>query len=142
MPDRSAPPRQRYVEGEEPGYTRRHRGKGWQYLTSMGRAVRSAAVIARLNALALPPAYRDAWYALDADAHGRTRLKPLLDEVAGQLVNTPAVARKSYVHPQVIEAVLDPPQRDWRLPRATRWLTRGERGLLALLAEPDRARGP
>ena len=328
-----AEPRLRYVEGEEPGYTRRRRGKGWQYLTATGRPVRSEAVIARLEAVALPPAYRDAWYARDAAAHlqatgidargrkqyryhpqfraareddkfascaafgaalpairraverdlarrdlakarvvaavvrlldrgkvrvgntqyarsnksfgattllgrharvssarvlldyvgkggirhrigiadarlarvvrrcqdlpgqelfqyfgaddalhpvssedvndwlrendglndedgfsakhfrtwgasviafealarakGRTRLKPLLAEVAGQLGNTPAVARKSYVHPRIIEAVLDPPERDWRLPRATRWLSRGERGLIAFLGEKE-----
>ncbi len=322
-----AAPRLRYVDGEEPGYTRRRRGKGWQYLTATGRPVRSAAVIARLEALALPPAYSDAWYARDAEAHlqatgidadgrkqyryhpefraareddkfaqcadfgaalpairraverdlarrdlanarvvaavvrlldrgqvrvgnaayarrnksfgattlrsrharvtaqrvlldyvgksgirhrigiadarlarvvrrcrdlpgqelfqycgadgelhpvsshdvndwlrehggngfsakhfrtwgasviayealararGETRLGPLLTEVAERLGNTPAVARKSYVHPRVIEAALDPPPRDWRLPRATRWLSRGERGLLEFLHE-------
>ena len=327
MAQRPAPPRLRYVEGEEPGYTRRRRGKGWQYLTARGRPVRSAKVIARLQALALPPAYCDAWYARDPAAHlqatgidargrkqyryhpefraaredekfggcaafgralpairraverdlarrdlakprvvaavvrlldrgtvrvgnaayarqnksfgattlrnrharvssarvvldyvgksgirhrigiadarlarvvrrcqdlpgqelfqyvgadgmlhpvssqdvndwlrdnggegfsakhfrtwgasviafeaqaragGRTRLKPLLAEVAERLGNTPAVARKSYVHPRIVEAVLDPPERDWRLPRASRWLTRAERGLIGFLAE-------
>lgn len=331
MADKPKPARLRYVEGEEPGYTRRRRGKGWQYLTARGRPVRSPAVIARLEALALPPAYSDAWYARDAAAHlqatgidargrkqyryhpefraaregdkfarclafgaalpairraverdlgqrdlvktrvvaavvrlldrgkvrvgnteyaktnksfgattlrnrharvsaarvlldyvgksgirhrigiadarlarlvrrcrdlpgqelfqyvgadgalhpvssqdvndwlrdngglgegegfsakhfrtwgasviafealaragGRTALKPLLAEVAERLGNTPAVARKSYVHPRIIEAALDPPQRDWRLPRASRWLTRGERGLINFLSE-------
>ena len=59
----------RYVEGSEPGYTRRRKGKTWQYLTPDGRVLRSARTIARLNAIALPPAYTDAWFARDAQAH-------------------------------------------------------------------------
>lgn len=321
----------RYVEGTEPGYTRRCKGEGWEYLTPEGRVLRSPRLIARLNAIALPPAYTDAWFARDANAHlqatgydargrkqyryhpafrskredekfgrcmdfggilprirkaverdlarrdlsrerivaavvrlldlgkvrvgnesyarsnksygattlrgrhvrvagarvrldyvgksgirhrigledarlarvvrrcqdlpgqvlfqyqdadgathpvtsgdvnewlrangaegftakhfrtfgasalafgllaqagGRTRLKPLLTEVSARLGNTPAVARKSYIHPAVIEAALDPPERDWRLPRANRWLSPAERGLIAFLTE--RCRG-
>jgi DNA topoisomerase I len=59
----------RYVEGTEPGYTRRKRGKGWQYLGPGGKIVTAQSVIKRLDALALPPAYSDAWYAKDARAH-------------------------------------------------------------------------
>jgi DNA topoisomerase I len=59
----------RYVEGTEPGYTRRKRGKGWQYLGPGGKILTSQSVIKRLDALALPPAYVDAWYAKDARAH-------------------------------------------------------------------------
>lgn len=321
----------RYVEGTEPGYTRRRKGEGWEYLTPKGRVLRSPSLIARLDAIALPPAYTDAWYARDAGAHlratgydargrkqyryhpafrtrredekfgrcmefgailprirkaverdlargdlarerivaavvrlldlgkvrvgnenyarsnksygattlrnrhvrvtgarvrldyvgksgirhrigledarlarvvrrcqdlpgqmlfqyqdgqgdshpvtsgdvndwlrangakgftakhfrtwgasalafgllakagGKTKLKPLLTEVSARLGNTPAVARKSYIHPAVIEAVLDPPERDWRLPRATRWLSPAERGLIAFLADRCRA---
>lgn len=317
----------RYVDGTEPGYTRRRKGEGWEYLTPEGRVLRSPRLIARLDAIALPPAYTDAWYARDATAHlqatgydargrkqyryhpafrsqredekfgrcmdfgtilprirkaverdlarrdlsrervvaavvrllelgkvrvgnesyartnrsygattlrnrhvkvagarvrldyvgksgirhrigledarlarlvrrcqdlpgqmlfqyegadgeahpvtsgdvndwlrangaegftakhfrtwgasalafgllaqagGRTKLKPLLVEVSARLGNTPAVARKSYIHPAVIEAAIDPPDRDWRLPRATRWLSPSERGLIAFLTE-------
>lgn len=65
-------------------------------------------------------------------------LKPMLALVSDRLGNTPAVARKSYVHPAVValaagkgeELGLHLPQ---RLPRQTRWLTRMERGLLDLL---------
>ncbi len=315
----------RYVDGEEPGYTRRKSGKGWVYLTSTGKRVSAAPLIARLNSLALPPAYTDAWYARDARAHlqatgidaagrkqyryhpefraaredakygrcgefgealakirkaverdlarrdlskdrvvaavvrmldigkvrvgneayaqanksfgattlrnrhakvagekvildyvgksgkrhrlamtdrrlaalvkrtqdlpgqslfqyengdgslhpvsssdvndwlrehgvgdftakhfrtwgasaiayealanasGAAKLKPILAEVAEKLGNTPAIARKSYVHPEIIDAVLDPPAWDWTLPRATQWLSRPERGLMAFL---------
>ena len=59
----------------------------------------------------------------------------LMDEVSDKLGNTPAIARKSYVHPAVV-ALVDRQQK-WRqglkLPRKTRWLSREERGLLKLL---------
>ncbi len=68
-------------------------------------------------------------------AEGRLTLKDLMEQVAGQLGNTPAVTRKSYVHPAVIALVEE--QEEWRanlqLPRATTWLTREERGLIELL---------
>lgn len=69
-------------------------------------------------------------------------MKCLLDCVSGQLGNTPAVARKSYIHPAVL-ALLDR-QEEWRdtvkLPRATRWLTREERALVEILEATPSAR--
>lgn len=69
------------------------------------------------------------------DASDPITIGALLDCVSDKLGNTPAIARKSYIHPAVIELV--DRQEDWRgetdLPRATRWLTRAERGLIALL---------
>lgn len=59
----------RYVEPGECGYFRRRRGESWQYLTANGAVIRSAPLIKRLDALALPPAYHDAWFARDAAAH-------------------------------------------------------------------------
>ncbi|UVI39158.1 DNA topoisomerase IB [Qipengyuania spongiae] len=68
---------------------------------------------------------------------GNVPMKELLSSVAGQLGNTPAVTRKSYIHPAVFELMGD--QETWRaslkLPRATRWLTREERGLIEMLEE-------
>jgi len=54
-----------------------------------------------------------------------------IKHVAGVLGNTPAVCRKAYVHPVVIEAF----GRGERMPsaRASRWLSAEERGTLALL---------
>ena len=76
-------------------------------------------------------------YALVADAKQKLTLKALLEDVSSRLGNTPAVARRSYVHPAVI-ALLDR-QVEWRetlrLPRSTQWLSRHERGLIALLEE-------
>ena len=58
-----------------------------------------------------------------------------------RLGNTPAIARRSYIHPAVIALVER--QEEWRaslrLPRATRWLSRAERGLIALLEEAPAA---
>lgn len=69
-------------------------------------------------------------------------LKSVLETVCDKLGNTPAVARRSYIHPAVIDLVGRPGT--WvdraALPRATRWLSREERGLLALLAEQPSAK--
>lgn len=68
---------------------------------------------------------------------GHVPIKVLLDRVSERLGNTPAIARKSYIHPAVIARVDG--QEEWRenlkLPRATKWLSREERGLLALLED-------
>jgi DNA topoisomerase-1 len=70
-----------------------------------------------------------------AGAQETLTIKAVLDVVARRLGNTPAVTRRSYVHPAVIDLVER--QETWRealrLPRETRWLTREERGLIALL---------
>ena len=75
------------------------------------------------------------------DGEGAMPIKALLDCVAERLGNTPAVTRKSYIHPAVIDLV--DRQEEWRanvrLPRATRWLTREERGFLGLLEESPAA---
>ena len=74
-------------------------------------------------------------FGLLADADGQLTLKALMEEVSERLGNTPAIARKSYVHPAVIALVER--QAKWRralkLPRKTKWLSREERGLLELL---------
>lgn len=63
-------------------------------------------------------------------------LKTMLAPVTERLGNTPAIARKSYVHPALISLVKDG-QDAFRaalsLPRSTRWLSRSERGLISFL---------
>lgn len=75
-------------------------------------------------------------YAALADSDGQVRMRDVLAQVAARLGNTPAVARNSYVHPLLL-AILSGEvawQAEWaRRPRATRWLSRNERGFLALL---------
>ncbi len=76
--------RLRYIERFDKGYTRKREGDGWRYFEPNGRAVRAKSIIARLNALALPPAYEDAWYcpylnghiqAVGTDAKGRRQYR-------------------------------------------------------------------
>ena len=80
-------------------------------------------------------------FELLAKSTGKITVKALAQEVSDRLGNTPAIARKSYIHPAVL-ALIDR-QEDWRrtlrLPRATRWLTRHERVLIALLEEAPAA---
>jgi DNA topoisomerase-1 len=74
-----------------------------------------------------------------ATGTGRVTMGVMLEHVAEHLGNTPAIARSSYIHPAVIDRIEG--QEQWRkglrLPRATRWLTRAERGLIVFLEEAD-----
>jgi DNA topoisomerase-1 len=58
-----------FLDDSTPGITRRRRGGAWAYFTPEGAPIRDEAEVARLNRIALPPAYRDAWYAPRGDAH-------------------------------------------------------------------------
>lgn len=75
-----------------------------------------------------------------AEARGALTMKALMEEVSGRLGNTPAIARKSYVHPVVL-GLLDCQvgfRAGLRLPRKTRWMTRYERALVRFLEEGAR----
>ena len=76
------------------------------------------------------------------DTHGRTTLKELLAIVSDELGNTPSIARKSYVHPALIDLAKSGATWDasMRLPRSMRHLDRYERGLIAFLDQLDAAR--
>jgi len=62
-------------------------------------------------------------------------LKTLLEPVTEALGNTPAIARKSYVHPALIALVKEGQAalRSTPMPRSTQYLSRAERGLIAFL---------
>ena len=65
-------------------------------------------------------------------------LNAMLEPVTEALGNTPAIARKSYVHPSLVALAKDRQAQaefraELRLPRATRYLSRAERGLIAFL---------
>ncbi|MCK8094829.1 DNA topoisomerase IB [Pseudoalteromonas sp. 1CM17D] len=74
-------------------------------------------------------------------AKGALSLKSMLESVSEQLGNTPAIARKSYVHPDLIALCKEDVQTQtaWReslsLPRKTKYLSRYERGFLAFLKD-------
>lgn len=59
----------------------------------------------------------------------------ILDCVAAGLGNTPAVVRKSYVHPVLVEMARSGERPAGPLPRNTKWLSATERGLIALLEQ-------
>jgi DNA topoisomerase I len=58
-----------YVDDSLPGITRRRAGRGWAYYLPGGERITDRDEIDRLNAIGLPPAYRDAWYCIDATGH-------------------------------------------------------------------------
>jgi DNA topoisomerase-1 len=71
-----------------------------------------------------------------ASAEHDLTLNAMLEPVTEQLGNTPAIARKSYVHPQLIALIKQGQSRfrkALRLPRAAAHLSRAERGLIAFL---------
>jgi DNA topoisomerase-1 len=59
----------RYVTDEQPGITRRRRGRGFSYLAPDGTTIRDRDERRRIEALAIPPAYRDVWICADPNGH-------------------------------------------------------------------------
>ena len=58
-----------YVDTEEPGITRRKIRDHWAYFAPDGQRITDRGEIDRLNKIALPPAYTDAWYCPDPAGH-------------------------------------------------------------------------
>ncbi|WMJ71160.1 DNA topoisomerase IB [Stenotrophomonas sp. 24(2023)] len=76
MPSPLTPERQaarqaglRYVDDTLPGISRRRAGTGFAYRDADGHAVRDAATLQRIRALAIPPAYTAVWICARADGH-------------------------------------------------------------------------
>ena len=72
------------------------------------------------------------------DRDGAPNVKAMCAPVAEALGNTPAISRKSYIHPSLIELCKAAGEiKAWRkrivLPRRTKYLSREERGLIAFL---------
>jgi DNA topoisomerase-1 len=59
----------RYVSDEQPGYTRKRRGKKFVYFDTEGKEIRDETRILRLNRLAIPPAYKDVWICPSPNGH-------------------------------------------------------------------------
>ncbi|HTG64063.1 MAG TPA: DNA topoisomerase IB [Sphingomicrobium sp.] len=59
----------RHSSDSEPGYTRKRHGRYWQYFDDKGKRLTNRDEIERLNAIALPPAYTDAWFCKDDNGH-------------------------------------------------------------------------
>jgi len=58
-----------YVTDTDPGYARRRFGDWFEYYDERGREIEDEAVIARIDALAIPPAYTDVWICPDPRGH-------------------------------------------------------------------------
>lgn len=74
----------RYVDDRMPGIRRKRSGRTFRYVDASGKPVRDAATLARIKALAIPPAYRDVWIcpvpnghlqATGRDARGRKQYR-------------------------------------------------------------------
>jgi DNA topoisomerase I len=61
--------RLRRSDCSSPGLTRRRRGRGFSYLDERGEPVTGDELIARLNELAIPPAWREVWICRDPLGH-------------------------------------------------------------------------
>lgn len=86
------PPALHYVADSAPGFSRKRLNGAVVYFDEQGRRIRDKTVIQRINALAIPPAYREVWICPDPlghlqatgrDARGRKqyRYHPLWREV-------------------------------------------------------------
>ena len=76
--------RLRRVDCSGPGIARRRRGRGFEYLDQDGKRVTDPDVVARINELAIPPAWEDVWIcphpmghiqATGVDARGRKQYR-------------------------------------------------------------------
>jgi DNA topoisomerase I len=103
-----------YVSDAMPGIRRRRVGNSFRYLSPRCRAVRDAQTLRRINALAVPPAYREVWIcrtprghlqATGRDARGRKQYRyhqawravrdcAKFDRMAAFVVALPALRRR------------------------------------------------
>jgi len=70
--------------------------------------------------------------AASSDQEAERNLRKAIGESSAALRNTPAVSRKSYVHPGVVEVYPEKRELDWDRSSRRRWLSPEERATLAL----------
>jgi DNA topoisomerase-1 len=58
-----------YVEDTEPGFTRQRQGRGFRYVDSRGRAIKTARVLNRIRSLVIPPAWTNVWICKRPSGH-------------------------------------------------------------------------
>ncbi len=81
-------PRLRRADCSGPGFSRRRRGRGFEYRDERGERIRDAEVVERIRGLVIPPAWTDVWICSDPLGHI-------------QAVGTDAAGRRQYLyHPQ------------------------------------------
>src|SRR5438876_2974841 len=59
----------RYVNDERPGYSRRAKGKDFEYLDAEGKPIRDEQRLLRIKRLAIPPAWTEVWICPAANGH-------------------------------------------------------------------------
>jgi len=80
---------------------------------------------------------------LGANERNKVSVATMIEPVAEALGNTVAISRKSYVHPALVEAAKERPRDPLpgiERPRARKWLSSAEVGLLAFLKSRSRRR--
>ncbi|MGZ6176258.1 MAG: DNA topoisomerase IB [Candidatus Binataceae bacterium] len=58
-----------HLGDDGPGLTRKRRGRGFDYETASGKKLRDRATLARIEQLAIPPAWTEVWISPRADSH-------------------------------------------------------------------------
>ncbi|HEY2051305.1 MAG TPA: DNA topoisomerase IB [Caulobacteraceae bacterium] len=58
-----------YASHEGPGISRRRFGRGFAYRSADGGRIEDPEILARIRALAIPPAWREVWICADPDGH-------------------------------------------------------------------------
>jgi DNA topoisomerase IB len=87
-------PRLRRADCSGPGIKRKRHGRGFAYYDASGQRITDTELIARVKALAIPPAWREVWICPDANGHL-------------QAVGTDAAGRKQYIYHEVWRARRD-----------------------------------
>ena len=59
----------RYINDERPGYSRKAKGKDFEYLDTEGKNIRDEQRLLRIKRLAIPPAWTDVWISPSPNGH-------------------------------------------------------------------------
>jgi DNA topoisomerase-1 len=59
----------RYMQDDQPGFTRQMNGKGFVYLNDRGKRLRDKRRISHIETLAIPPAWKEVWISRYANGH-------------------------------------------------------------------------
>src|SRR5881398_1493998 len=59
----------RYVNDDRPGYSRRAKGKDFEYLDTEGKTIRDEQRLVRIKRLAIPPAWTEVWICPSPNGH-------------------------------------------------------------------------
>src|SRR6266403_3651905 len=59
----------RYVNDERPGYSRKAKGKTFEYLDTEGKTIRDEQRLLRIKRLAIPPAWTEVWICPSPNGH-------------------------------------------------------------------------